>query len=196
MHSDAFDQVQEANLLFLRWLQTLDEGDLKRVGFPWIASRELRGADARAVARLAGFPRALFRLRLTHRTDGALRPESLKSVDLTPLASGDAGRVLALTILYSAWSISRESTYRGRLLFGLTAREMHALRTITLSDLPVIALTSLALECAFCDAGWLWQRLLAEPRPEVRRQLVLVALQPPADTAAILDRVAEPVDAD
>jgi hypothetical protein len=196
MHSDAFDQVQEANRLFLRWLQTLDDAGLGRIRFPLLAAKELRAADTAAIARLAEFPRALFRLRFAHRMDGTLRPGVVADVDLTPFATADAARVLALTILYSAWSISRDSTYRGRLLFGLTPREMHALRTTPLSDLPAIALTSLKLECAFGDAAWLWQRLLAEIRPEVRRQLVLVALQPPPDIAAAADCVAEAVDAD
>jgi hypothetical protein len=195
MHSDAFDQIQEANHLFLRWLQTLDDDGLRRVRFPLTAARELRDADAAAVARLAEFPRALFRLHLAHRTDGGLRAGRAAEADLTPLTTADIGRVLALTIVYSAWSISRDSTYRGRLLFGLTPREIHALRITAFSDLPVMALTSLELECAFGDAAWLWQRLLAETRPEVRRQLVLAALQPPPDTVGVTDRVAESADA-
>jgi hypothetical protein len=195
MDSDAFDQFQEAYRLFLRWLQTLDDAGLRGLCFPASAGRDLRAADAAAIARLAEFPRALFRLRFMHRLEGGFRANLAGEIDLTPLAKADAGRVLALTILYSAWSISRDSTYRGRLLFGLTPREMHALRTTALSDLPAIALTCLKLECAFSDAEWLWRRLLTETRPEVRRQLVLVALQPPPDIASMIDRVAEPVDA-
>lgn len=196
MHSDAFDQVQEANRLFLHWLQTLDDAGLRRISFPLGAARELRAADSAAIGRLAEFPRALFRLSFALRLGGDARSGMASEVDLTPLATADPARVLALTILYSAWSISRDSVYRGRLLFGLTPREVHALRTTALSDLPVVALKSLTLECAFGDAAWLWQRLLSETRPEVRRQLVLVALQPPPETAGMTDRVAERLEAD
>jgi hypothetical protein len=179
MHSDAVAHVQEANRLFLSWLQTRDDAALQRMGFPLSAAKALRSAGSVAIGVLAEFPRALFRLRLE------------QGQGRSAAGGADAAHVLTLTILYCVWSICRESTYRGRLFFGLTPREVHALRTTALSDLPGIAATRVSVECAFAEAAWLWDRLLHETRPEARRQLVLVALQPSAEAVEAEDRVAD-----
>ncbi|HEU4616640.1 MAG TPA: hypothetical protein VFV10_01295 [Gammaproteobacteria bacterium] len=186
-HSDAVAHVQEANRLFLSWLQTLDDPALEPIGFPLTAAPALRRSDSAALGALADFPRALFRLRFS--PAAAVRAPGLNEIG--------AASVLTLTLLYCVWSISRESTYLGRLFFGLTPREAHALRTTPLSDLPGLALGAVSVECAFAGAAWLWDRLLDETRPERRRQLVLAALQPAVEVlAAGEDRVAERLEAD
>jgi hypothetical protein len=34
------------------------------------------------------------------------------------------------------------------------------------------------VHCAFAGRDWLWSELLTDPRPEMRQQLALIALQP------------------
>ncbi|HEX5421437.1 MAG TPA: hypothetical protein VFY39_15700 [Gammaproteobacteria bacterium] len=174
IHSDALEQVHELNRLFLDLLQRSGNDGLARMRFPSEAREALRSADAFQIEAAAEFPRALFRIRI------AATPASA-SPALN--ADFDARQILELTLLYCVWTTCRESTYQARLFFGLSPREVHALRTTPLSDLPVLASASLSLACAFGDSAWLWRELLTETRPEVRRQLILVALQPPAEAA-------------
>ncbi len=103
----------------------------------------------------------------------------------------DVTQVLALTIMFCVWNTCRDSAYQARLFFGLTPREVHLLRTTALSELPRMAATSLTIECAFAESAWLWHELLTERRPEARRQLALVALQPSVEAARFENRVAE-----
>lgn len=180
---EPLEQIHELNRLFLRSLQACKIHDIRRMGLPRTALPPLRHAAPEQLDAAAEFPRALFQLILADA--GPLPPAA-------PAPGGSAAsRILELTIAYCAWSTSRESTYHARLFFGLGSEVIHALRTTPLSELPRLAVTRARVECAFQEAAWLWKELLVETRPEARRQLVLVALQPPLPASRAPRRFAE-----
>jgi hypothetical protein len=74
--------------------------------------------------------------------------------------------------------MSRQSPYAARLFLGLEEQDLRALRATTLSELPRLSASGQLLTCAFPDSVRLWQKLLTETRPESRRQLLLIGLQP------------------
>lgn len=176
IHSEALAQVHELNRLFLGSLKSRDARGLEHVRFPQSAARALKAAPDAQIESLAEFPRALFRLRIAEEAIVAPR---------RPDVDADARSILELTILFSAWSTCRDSAYEARLFFGLATRDVRRLRAAPLSELPCMASTSVRLECAFADSAWLWRELLTENRPEARRQLVLVALQPSVEAARL-----------
>jgi hypothetical protein len=182
---DPLAQIHELNRLFLRSLQLRDAGGLAACAFPQGAVRALRAASDRQIDGLAEFPRALFDLTLAQQHDRGDAPAQD--------AGCSARQVLELTIAFCAWNISRDSVYHARLFFGLSTRAVHGLRMTPLSQLPRLALTAVRVDCAFAESEWLWQELLSETRPEVRRRLILVALQPSVDGEAAFDRAAERV---
>lgn len=190
--ADSLNQIHELNRLFLKSLQARDPAELRDSGFPVDASDLLRRTSPEQIYGLAEFPRALFNLAVDAPAD---RPAAEKGVRALFDPLGDAvyspRQILELTILFCAWTISRDSVYHARLFFGLTPRAVHTLRTALLSDLPCMALTAIRVECAFADSEWLWRELLSETRPEARRQLILVALQPSVVGRARFDQVAE-----
>jgi hypothetical protein len=184
--AEPVEQIHELNRLFLRSLQTRTIEGLRRAGLPPAAVTALRHATAAQLDAAAEFPRALFQLVLEQPADAFGHAE----------LPGAAARILELTISYCAWSTCRESIYHARLFFGLDAEVIHALRTTPLSELPKLALARARVRCAFPEANCLWKELLMETRPEARRQLVLVALQPPLPLQRAWARVAERVRGD
>jgi hypothetical protein len=167
---DQLQQVHELNRLFLTYLQTRVRADAECLGLPELARPMLRRASADLLAAAAEFPRALFDLKLDERAP--LPRDPLRSRD-------DAARhALCLTILLCAWTLSRQSVYQARLLLGLEPRTIQRLRAMQLSDLQQIAHGRELVRCAFVGRDWLWSELLADPRPEMRQQLALIALQP------------------
>ncbi|HEX7081146.1 MAG TPA: hypothetical protein VF329_09045 [Gammaproteobacteria bacterium] len=178
MSSSAFpesiEQIHELNRLFLRSLQGRDVADLRGCGFPGAAVASLRAAPPGMLDAVAEFPRALFELTLDESGRDAPQPDMSR-------------QILDLTIVFCAWNMARESLYHARLLFGLTPQVAHELRTTPLSQLPRLALTRARISCTFAEVEWLWKELLTETRPEARRQLILIALQPPIDAAGVAD---------
>jgi hypothetical protein len=75
---------------------------------------------------------------------------------------------------------SRLSVYQARLLLGLDTAEVEALRALPLPSLQRLACTPGLLRCALGEREWFWPTLLTATRPEVRRHLTLMALQPRA----------------
>ena len=167
---DQLEQVHELNRLFLTYLQTRARDDRDCLGLPDGARRILRETCAEALAVIAEFPRALFDLQLEERA-WPLRD---------PLLSRDdaARHALCLTILLCARSLCRQSAYQARLLLGLEPRAIQRLRSLQLRDLQQVAHHPQLILCAFAGRAWLWNELLTDSRPEARRQLALVALQP------------------
>ncbi|HEX6994837.1 MAG TPA: hypothetical protein VF339_11900 [Gammaproteobacteria bacterium] len=177
--AEPLEQIHELNRLFLRSLQQRKIEALRSVGFPSGAMTALRQASPEQLDAIAVFPRALFEFELDAQPAGSA-PQGA-ALDSVPLAS----RILELTIAYCAWTTSRDSAYHARLFFGLGADVIQALRATPLSKLPWLALTRARVVCAFRGAESLWRELLVETRPEARRQLVLVALQPALRTASL-----------
>lgn len=178
--AEPLEQIHELNRLFLRSLQPRKIEALRSIGFPSGAMTALRQASPEQLDAIAEFPRALFELVLDAQAAGPTVPPGT-ALDSVPLAS----RILELTIAYCAWTTSRDSAYHARLFFGLGAEVIHALQMTPLSKLPWLALTRARVLCAFRDAEGLWKELLVETRPEARRQLVLIALQPAFRSASV-----------
>jgi hypothetical protein len=121
---------------------------------------------------IAVFPRSLFRLSI----DGISNPVAL---DPSADVREQLRRVsLQLTILHSAWNMSRCNAYGARLFMGLEARQIMQLRATPLSALPKISASGNLVSCGFLDSPWFWQELLTQTRPESRRQLLLIGMQP------------------
>lgn len=182
-HQIPLEQIYELNRLFLRYLQSCKREEVLTLGLPQKAVAPLQAASSGQLEAAAEFPRALFQLVLDE-------PSRARAKGVADIGSLPA-RTLELTIAYCAWTTSRESTYHARLFFGFCSEMIHALRTTPLSELPSIAVTSVRIVCAFQEAEWLWRQLFLETRPEARRQLVLVALQPPLGAARPSTRAAQ-----
>jgi hypothetical protein len=119
---------------------------------------------------VAAFPRALFLVQLGSR-------ECPAGAD--PAADFDEDEHdLTLSILFAARHTSRQSAYQARLLFGLASAEVERLRASALADMQQLACVPGLVTCAFGERHWFWQQLFTATRPELRRQLTLMALQP------------------
>lgn len=164
---DQLQQVHELNRAFLDLLQTRVRQQRSCLGLP-VAAREAVGVAASALLDgVACFPRALFQLTL------AAAPGVKLGADFD-----EAEHELKLSILLAARSTSRHSSYQARLLFGLPAADAERLRASPLSDLQRSACEPGTLNCAFADWPWFWLALFTATRPELRRHLTLLALQP------------------
>ena len=168
---DQFQLIHELNRLFLTYLQMRVRADAECLGLPDLARPILRRATSDWLAAVAEFPRALFDLKLDERAPQQVR-DPLRSRD-------DAARhALFITILHCAWTLSRQSVYQSRLLLALEPRTIQRLRAMQLGDLQHVAHGRELVHCAFAGRDWLWSELLTDPRPEMRQQLALIALQP------------------
>jgi hypothetical protein len=165
------EPVHELNRSFLGFLQTRARVERDCLGLPAAARAALRAADGLLLDNVAQFPRALFQVRC----DGVVGSEQ----ELAAVGERDARyHDLALSILWAARQTSRQSPYQARFLLGLGVAQIEFLRSLALPDLARLAATSDVVRCAFTDQDWLWHGLLTDTRPESRRQLALIALQP------------------
>jgi hypothetical protein len=173
LKTDALDQlhqVHELNRAFLSLLQSRVRERRSCLALPPSAHAALAAADGPLLEGVALFPRALFRVSL-----GA-RPWPACADDAADF--DDAEHHLCLSVLFAVRLTSRHSSYQARLLFGLEAADVERLRASSLSDVQQLACAPGVLKCAFGDREWFWQPLVTATRPEVRRQLTLLALQP------------------
>ena len=169
--ADQLEHVQELNRLFLTVLQSCVQNKLDCLGLPSGARSALRSASGALLDSVADFPRALFQICLDDHeaADGHTAPTTrIETIRQS----------MNLTILLCAWTFSRQSVYQARFLLGLESRGIQRLRALQLTDLQRLALTPQLVICAFAHREWLWTELLTETRPETRRQLALIALQP------------------
>jgi hypothetical protein len=164
---DHLQQVHELNRVFLGLLQTRARGHRGSLGLPADVRQAVAAASGPLLDGVAGFPRALFFVELGPQ----LRPPADPDFDETE-------RDLCLSILFAARQTSRQSAYQAQLLFGLEAAEVDRLRCSLLTDLQRLACRPGALKCAFREQHWFWHGLFTATRPELRRQLTLMALQP------------------
>ena len=168
---DHLEPVHELNRSFLGFLQSQARVGRDCMGLPASAQPPLRAADGALLDDVARFPRALFQVRC----DGVAGAGQELAAD----AERDARyHALALSILLAARHMSRQSPYQARFLLGLGVVEIELLRSLALPDLGRLAAASDVVHCAFTDQDWLWRGILTDTRPESRRQLALVALQP------------------
>jgi len=168
-------QVQELNRVFLALLQSRAREQRPCLGLPAVVLPRLRFAIPELLDACARFPRALFRLTLDSR---AREPLSTAEV-----SHDEVEHDLCLSILFAMRHTSRQSGYQAQLLLGLEAVEIEGLSALPLANLQRLACAPGLLQCAFAECRWFWPALLTPTRPEVRRQLMLMALQPRAQAA-------------
>lgn len=168
---DGLDELFELNRLFLITVSEDLRAGSNRFGLPPSAARALRRGSTDIVERLAEFPQALFELDLAE-------PISHGVMDPAKPLPDPAYRAINLTLLVSAWNLSRKNDYAARLFLRLSDAEIRRLRTMPLSDLPRLSMRDHLVGCAFREPAWLWYELLTEKRPEERRRLLLLGLQP------------------
>lgn len=169
--ADQLSQIHELNRLFLGYLyQRACEGD-DCLGMSERVRTLLRACEPGSLDQVAEFPRSLFDV-VVHGESRGVVADPGHSVAARSL------HALNLTILLSAWNLSRASQYYARLFLGLGAPIVARLRETTLSELPPLALAEGAVRCAFGTSDRLWRELLFDDRPEVRHRLGLIALQP------------------
>jgi hypothetical protein len=94
------------------------------------------------------------------------------------LAPGTRGQVLKLILLNAARNFSRTSGYSARLLLRLSDDEVLRFRAAEVDQIVAWSRHEGLVSAAFDDLGWLWRELLTEDRPEFRRRLLLIGLQP------------------
>jgi hypothetical protein len=164
---DQLPQVQELNRAFLGLLQARVRQQGPCLGLPAAAQTVLAVAGAPLLEAMASFPLVLFQIRLRWRP----RAEAALHFD-------EAEHELCLLALHAARNASRHSAYQARLLFGLEAADVQQLGTASLAALQQLAAIPGVLQCAFCERRWFWHDLFTATRPELRRQLTLMALQP------------------
>lgn len=169
--ADQLQQIHELNRLFLTFLQSAKREQLDGLEFPAAARGVLRTASRAQLDTIAEFPRALFRISLEDDAEG-------KTIDPLHGVSDALRYSLHLSIVLYARTFSRQSIYQARFLFGLESRAIAQLRSLQLTDLQRFAACPGFVACAFPTRGWLWVELFTETRPEARRQLALIALQP------------------
>ena len=166
---DQLQQVHELNRAFLGMLQTRARLRRPCLGLPALSHAPLAGADGPLLDAAAVFPRALFQVE-------AARQQG-RGTDATAELD-EAEHDLCFSILFAARQTSRQSPYEAQLLFGLGRGDIEHFRISGLAELRRLAGTPGAVQCAFQDRHWLWHGLFTATRPEVRRQLALMALQP------------------
>ena len=183
---DHLEPIHELNRLFLGFLQSRARVDRDCLGLPSSAQAPLRAADTVSLDDAARFPRALFQLSCDRVVDAGL--------DSAIAAERDARyHDVVLPILWAARQTSRQSPYRAQFLLGLDVAQIELLGSLAASDLARLAANLDILRCAFAAQEWVWRSLLTDRRPESRRQLVLVALQPGLDRDWPQRRPAHPV---
>jgi hypothetical protein len=167
----ALDEVCQLNRVFLAYLRANPETGREHFGLSPRAAKVLAEASLEEIDRAADFPRALFELSLPPSTAGQV-------MDPLGLARESGRRVLKLTLLQSAWHLSRVSGYAARLLMRLKDGDIRRLRTSAIDDILMMSLADNVVHTAFNQLDWIWNELLTETRPEHRRRLLLIGFQP------------------
>jgi hypothetical protein len=172
---DEFAEIRALNRLFVEFLADRAQRGGHCLGLSRAAAGALRAAEPASLYALAEFPRALFQVRIPRCRPSRIADMQVETADV-------ARYVLQLTILHSAWTLSRRKPYLAKLLLGLEDDDVRELSALDLADIPAYCAARETVVCAFAQYAWLWQKLLTETRPEARRQLHLIALQPRLDT--------------
>ena len=167
---DQLHQVHELNREFLGLLQSRVQNRRSCFGLPTSAHLALSVAAPPLIDGVAAFPRALFRVGFGARAWPACADDAADF--------DEPEHHLCFSILHAARHTSRVSGYQARLLFDLAPADVERLRGSSLADVQQHAGAPGVLKCAFGEHAWFWQGLFTTTRPELRRQLTLMALQP------------------
>ena len=165
------DHVRELNRLFLSFLHNRAHERLDCLGLNDTTVATLRATPPVVLDQLAfDYPGALFRLKL----DTLRAPVG----DARPFSADPAQLSLQSGILNGVWHLARRSTFGARLHLGMRNADVDLLRLMPLLELARLALTMELVGCAYLESEWVWIELLTETRPEYRRYLLLVGMQP------------------
>lgn len=168
---DHLEQIRELNRAFLGLLQSQARSQRDCLGLPPAAMSVLCEAGGGLLDEVARFPRALFHIDCAVAARVGAEPSATAGLD--------PGRYhLTLQILWTVRHTSRQSPHQARVLFDVDGDQITHVASLTLPDLERLAGQPDVLRCAFRARGWLWSRLLTDVRPESRRHLALIALQP------------------
>jgi hypothetical protein len=167
---DQLQQVSELNRAFLGLLQSRVRLRQPCLGLPAPAHSSLASAGGSLLEAAALFPRALFQVQIG--------PSGAPVTIGTEPELDEAEYDLSFSILFAARQTSRQSAYQARLLFGLEGADIERFRASPFAELQQLACAPVVVQCAFGERPWFWQRLFTATRPEMRRQLTLMALQP------------------
>jgi hypothetical protein len=159
---DQLRQVHELNRAFLEMLQSRVRAQRSCLGLPAEAQAALAAVSGPVLDAAAAFPRALFQVEVAGPRPGAVEAE----------------HDLCFSIVFAARQTSRQSAYHARLLFGLARADVEHFCASGFAELRRLAGAPGVVQCAFRERRWFWQSLVTATRPELRRQLTLMALQP------------------
>jgi hypothetical protein len=165
------EPIYELNRSFLGFLKSRARVNRDCLGLPESVRPVLRDADDGFLQSVAQVPRALFQLKCERAAEATCDSALARERDVLY-------HDLTLSILWTSRQTSRESPYQAQFLLGLDVAQIEWLRSLALTDLPRLAGVADIVRCAFPERDWLWRTLLTDTRPESRRQLALVALQP------------------
>lgn len=171
-HPDELQDISELNELFLILLQGRARQGVDCLGLAAPIARRIRDARPAVIRGLSEFPRALCALNLD-----ALERE-VGVVEEPAESLSQARKALTLTVLLTAWNMSRRRRFQARMFLSLSAHDAVLLRTLSLSELHRVAQVPGLLGCAFPDAEKLWASLLDHAEGGLPPALRLVALQP------------------
>jgi hypothetical protein len=177
--SAELEEIQELNLLFLIYLRScaLEGGDC--LGLPSRSTLKLRELSSSSLEAMAAFPRSLYTLKL----DGATGMREPLVLSQSGLAQ--ARQALSLTVLHSAWNMSRQRDFHARMFLRLSEATTRRLRTTPLSELPLLASTPGLLSSMFPGARALWATLIDRTETEMTRAFRLMALHPDVEARPI-----------
>lgn len=169
---DPLTEVRELNRLFLDYLRAQSAADQTGLGLPGEAGTVLRRIPEAALARLADYPQAMFRIDL-----GRIRDRDVREPQ-TVCALPSALVALHSMLLVSARHLARENPFAARLFLRLDADGVRELAALAVADLPTLAARAGIIRCAFGRLQWMWRELFREREPAEDRALILLGLQP------------------
>ena len=148
--SAELEEIQELNLLFLLYLRSCAREGGDCLGLPASIVKRLREHSSATLEAMAAFPRSLFILDLDNITAAREQRQHPRG------ALDHSRQALSLTVLHSAWNMSRQRDFQARMFLRLSVAATRRLRTIPLSELPLMAAAPGLLHCAFPRAQSLW----------------------------------------
>jgi len=174
-HPDWLSDLRALNRLFLDYLVTLARETRPCLGLPSHVARDLLDARPATLDRIAELPVALFRLVLgTRAVQHALPRDRHEQIWWS----------LTLTILSSAWHLTRSHPFEARAFLHLSDDEARYLRAVPVSELATLARSPTLLRCALADGEFTWPALVRLDARDDERMLTLIALQPAAALAS------------
>ena len=164
--------IRELNLLFLILLQNRALEGAECFGLAAPIARRIQTASHAVLHGLSAFPRTVFWLNLNCAESETTVPEERDD------HTRRARHALALTAILTAWNMSRQRTFLGRVFLGLSVPESRYLATLPMMKLHELAENPALLRCAFPNSVGLWVRLLQHAKQGLPPALQLLGLQP------------------